>query len=171
MAIIFENQHHLMAKVITGNLNSGDNYWIQIYSGTQPTLTNFETNWNTNYYYDYSTKAVGSDLLGMYGDVNNIGTLGNVLTINHDSANPQQWILTDSDYHKQYENDGTATWAAIFSRNNISYLTSQTSTTPSSYYFLAPVSDASGAGIVKLASTTISGSLPDLADVSIAVST
>ena len=169
MAIIFENTHKVLSEQILYTMNTSGYWWIQLYSGTQPTIANFEANWNTNYYYNYATKDVGSDVLGLYGDVNSAGG-SNVLIINA-TGSPRSWNLTDVTYNKVWSSNGTATWAAIFDSSSTSYVQNQTTSSFATRYFLAPVSDASGSGIVKLASTTVTGTLPDLADVSIAFST
>ena len=120
---------------------------LYIYSGVQPSISSFESDFSSNYYYT-SDVDFGSSLLVRF-----VGT-----TIDKVSTN----LILDTAGTSTYLADGTATWA-LWLNNGLS-----ASTLPSSY-MLVPVTNAAGTGVVKLSTTTVSGSSPTISDVSLSM--
>ena len=179
MAVLFDSAlstsrtSQILSKF--GSSGSGHSVIGILYSGTQPSLADYTTNWGTNYYWNSSNHAVGSNVLGLYGDIDTTGTESNLLRLNYSgSAGSNRYLeFTDPACLKTWKANGTASWMAILTNtNNSTYVNGYTSTAFYShgYFMLAPVTNSSGTGIVKLDSTTVSGgTLPDIADVSLII--
>lgn len=137
---------------------------IFVYSGTQPTIANYEANWTTNYFIDSTGPTYGSDLLCTYGYVNS-GTDNSDYIWNEQGGTPYTYTHTDSTYTSVHVGNGTATWGVIWNdaENYSNGDTAFPTTRP--IYMIVPVSSASGTGVIKLASTTISGSAPTISSV------
>ena len=174
-----------MLYFTNGDVQAARNSKILIYSGAQPTIASFLSNWSTLYYLvledDYSTQTpatFGTNLLAGYGPwTTNSATFnpstysvqlnssGNAITLDSSSIVPP----------KHFYQSGTATWAVIFldertggmaANGGVGAMTQSSTGTWNTFPFIiAPVSDLNGSGTVRLASTAISSSVPDLGDV------
>jgi hypothetical protein len=144
--------------------------FVIIYQGSQPTIANFETNWTTNYFYDSTTPTYGSDVLTTYGLGNTDSDLSwstNIAT----SGSPIIY-LNDASFTSTFVKNGTASFACIWMQyHNQSYssvFTGGDAALPATtQYMLAPVTDVSGTGVVKLSTVTINSSAPTLNDIDI----
>ena len=176
MALIFEDTGR--KRILAQNLLEFDTAWdageifITLHSGAQPSDSDFLSNWSTSYYFDGSDGSVGTSVLGTYGDIDNNGTgalhVSQASNTGDTYSTPFSWALNDTDYTKTYKADGTVAWAVIWNEN---FSGLRAGTVPHAFaYIICPVSDASGTGVVKINSTTVSGSLPDLADINIEIS-
>lgn len=146
-----------------------------LYQGTQPNVADYTTNWSSNYYFDTSNGNVGSDVLGIYGDHDKDGNPSNELSLNlaGSTGTARYYTFTDSYYQKTHKANGTATWMAIILlANESTYWNGMTSSDFYShgYFIIVPVTNSSGNGVVKLASTTIYNSLPNISNITLNIS-
>lgn len=162
MTIIFNPDNRIsgIGNAFTISISDGLRK-ILIYSGTQPTVSNFETDWSSNYYYDYSTGNYGSQLLCMYGN-KSVDSSDLALSYN---ATLGTVYNSDTSYTKDYFQDGTASWAVMMREG--SRFSSIRQNTISLEYVIVPVTISSGDGIIKLPTLSITSSVPDLYGVNI----
>ena len=143
---------------------------VSIYSGSQPTDANFLSDWGTNYYFNNSNSAVGSSLLGVYGDLTNSQAPGDVLSITSNgganNGDAYSWHLSDTGFKKTWFANGTASWGVIWRASDFQSLT-QATAPHAIRYIIAPVTNSAGNGALKLYSTTVTNPIPDLEDISI----
>lgn len=144
------------SKIVFGSTSY--DWKIIIYGGTMPTASAFDSGWTTLYRpaMNYpTTVSAGSEVLATYTE--GFSATGNTVTIA--SSTPS------STYHK----DGTATWAAMcphFTDTNYGNQYGPGNPWNGQYVsgvpiaMLVDVTVPSGAGIVQLVSTTVSGSAP-----------
>jgi len=141
----------IVGKIFFATYTGTDEQYIAIYQGVQPSQSAFNSAWSTNYFIQKSDNTVGSDVLAIYGPSLQLGSSGNSIYLN---------TAGTSAYHA----DGTATWAVILQVP----ASLESSTDPTTLkYIICDVSNAAGTGIVKVDSTTVSGSAPTLTDVNI----
>jgi len=177
MAILYDST---FGKFVANNLFNpepyiGTEFVISIHSGTQPTDADFISNWGTAHYYNTSDDTVGTSVLGYYGANSTQANSGaNQLVIAYvggeSSSTPFTWTLNDTLYASNYKANGTASWAVIYIGDDFRVLT-QSSFRYQTPYIICPVSNSAGSGVVKLTSTTVNGSLPNLDDISLNVVT
>jgi hypothetical protein len=139
----------------TGTTITGRYVAVNVYKGTQPTATAYEANYSSLYTSDDSG---GSELLCVYGSVNG--------STNYQTARDGAKIYSGTSMPATYYRDGTATWAAVFfDADDVDDGTLTSSRR--NEYIIVPVTDPSGTGIVRLNSTTVSGTAPAFADLNL----
>lgn len=151
---------------------------ILVYSGQQPNIADFLANWSTLYYLvledNWSTSApasFGTNLLAGYGPWTTSDANYGYNTVRLTSASSAITLDTSSGVAaKHVYQSGTASWAVIFLNeaigggyNNLS--STSTAGFENTPFIIAPVSDITGNGTVRLSSTTITSTAPDLGDV------
>lgn len=134
------------------------NGWTAIiYEGTMPAdWAEFETDFATKYKYiaDWANKTapsqVGTNVLGAYAQG---GT---------SLSNNTVYSSTQPLYHTQYVKDGTATFAMLVGKNTSSNgaFFNNASIRINDSQIIIPITDLAGNGVIKLESTTVSGSMP-----------
>lgn len=174
-----------MLYFTNGAVQAARNCKILIYSGTQPTIASFLANWSTQYYLvledDYSTQTpatFGTNLLAGYGPWTTNSATSDPSSLSVQLSSTGTAITLDSSSivpPKHFFQSGTATWAVLFLDERIGGMAqyggigamtqNSTSTWNTLPFIIAPVSDLTGSGTVRLASTAISSSVPDLGDV------
>ena len=173
MALLFEDTGR--KRILAQNLLdvsyiwANDPIYISLHSGSQPDNSNFLSNWSTDFYYDSNDGSVGASVLGIYGATGSGAALSIQQEAGDSGSTPYSWNFDDALYGKSHTANGTASWAVIWLYDSFRVLAAETVPT-NSVYMICPVSDASGTGVVKLDTTTVSGSLPNLADINIEIS-
>lgn len=168
MAIIY-NDHTIEEIAEATRIFLGSRIFIIVYSGSQPTISNYESNWTTNYFYDTTTPTYGTDVLVTYGNATTSAS-ANALEWILDTTTDGGWqiVLTDTEFDSTHVGNGTATFAAIWDvYSDTTIFGSGDTTLPSVPYMLVPVTGTTGNGAIKLSTTTISGSAPTLSNINL----
>ena len=170
MAIIY-NDHTIEEIAEMIRISNSINAFIIVYSGSQPTISNYESNWTTNYFIDDTTPTYGTDVLATYGHPSTAPASGGTtnLELGLDTTTDGAWqiVHTDASFDSAHVNNGTATWAAIWKMSPNIFASADTTFPADNPYMIVPVSGTTGNGVVKLSTTTISGSAPTLANINI----
>lgn len=153
---------------------------ILVYSGTQPSIADFLANWDTMYYLvledDWNSGApasYGTNLLAGYGawTTYNAQVHSSNQAVKLTSSTDKITLDTSGGVApKYYYQTGTATWAVIFLVESLGstsspFVQANTDSFRDTPFIIAPVSDITGNGTVRLSSTAITSTVPDLGDV------
>jgi hypothetical protein len=128
---------------------------IAVYSGNQPTASDYTTGFLDNY-----TWSAGSQLLAVYGTVSGSGGSSYSVQISTPSSTGVIQLSEPSNsYATTRKRAGTASWAVIFQSSDMYNYVYNGSAIPSTLNFIiVPVSDLSGDGVIKFSTTEFNAS-------------
>lgn len=115
---------------------------VTIYSGVQPTAENILANWS-------SYNSTNTTCLIHYTPV--IWQLA--------TGNASAVVITNSTATAPI-NSGTASWAILWSTMQVTTSQLASGTIPTASFFVAPVSDITGTGIIRFTSTVLTSGTP-----------
>jgi len=155
-------QFHSNLAIATG-YNIGDYYLsnlisIAVYSGDQPTASEYATNFSSNY-----TWGSGNQLLAIYGVINSDAVYDNE-TVNI-ATSPSTGVAQLSEPSNSYTitrkaQAGTASWAVIFTsvdaRDKV--YNGGSLSDSADYFLIVPVTDLTGNGVIKFSTVEFNSS-------------
>jgi hypothetical protein len=143
---------------------------VVVGTGAQPTPSEVETNWSTEYYLNDTgnTGTAGNSILCGFGDLWVDSSVNDVVwdlsftsspTANYIPDSSTLYLNSNTIPKSYYFKNGTANWAIIWFNEA---LTMSSASFPNDNFIVVPVTDTSGNGIVKLDTVTINNSSAQL---------
>jgi hypothetical protein len=162
--LAFMIQAYPVQGTTTSNPLSAYRSRVVIGLGSQPTPSQLQTNWSTEYYLNDTgnTGTAGNSILCGYGDLWVDSSVTDFIW-ERSAGNLYANAVTPQSY---YFKDGIANWAVIWFNESLSM---SSNSFPSDNFMIVPVSDISGSGVVKLSTTTVNSSAPTLSSVNLSI--